>query len=559
MKRFGFLHDRTCGRATISSIVVAHFVLLASLHAQVDTAWARRYNGPANWVDAAYALAANALGDVYVTGGSYDASGSNYDYTTIKYNADGVEQWVKRYNGPRSRADWANAIALDGSGNVYVTGASAGSGPGGDYATIKYDADGVQLWVARYNGPGNNNDSACAIAVDNAGNVYVTGYSHGDTTWQDYATVKYNSDGVKQWVARYDGTGNYQDVPTALAVDDSGNVYVTGWSNSGSWADYLTIKYDADGVEQWVARYDGPGHRSDASEDMAVDASGNVYVTGSSYGGNPARYDCATIKYDANGVQQWVARYVVPSGMGVGRDIALDRSGNVYVMLLDYTIIKLSSSGATVWVTKYTGPYTNYSYAMAIDSAASIYLTGRSYRGSSTRGDYATVKFNARGGQQWVAIYSGPGNDEDKAYAIAVDGRGNVYVTGESQGSGTESDFATIKYVPGGGIEEHDGEPADGVFVGSLRRVALDVRPNPSRTRVTFRYSPPEEGPVMLTVCDNSGRWIRTLVRKRHSRGTHSVTWDCCDDRGERVPVGVYFCTLRLSGMEVREKLLLLR
>ncbi len=121
------------------------------------------------------------------------------------------------------------SLAVDGSGNVYVTGESAGSGTSRDYATIKYNSSGVQQWVARYNGPGNSNDFAdYSLVVDGSGNVYVTGYSLGSGTLDDYATIKYNSSGVQQWVARYNGPGNNYDFATSLAVDGSGNVYVTG-------------------------------------------------------------------------------------------------------------------------------------------------------------------------------------------------------------------------------------------------------------------------------------------------------------------------------------------
>jgi hypothetical protein len=80
---------------------------------------------------------------------------------------------------------------VDGSGNVYVTGGSVGSGPGQDYATIKYYANGDTAWVRRYNGPGDNSDGASAVAVDGSGNVYVTGGSVGDGTGGDFATIKY--------------------------------------------------------------------------------------------------------------------------------------------------------------------------------------------------------------------------------------------------------------------------------------------------------------------------------------------------------------------------------
>ena len=104
------------------------------------------------------------------------------------------QQWVAVYNGGNG-SDIAYAIAVDGSGNVYVTGFSVGRGSCNiacnDYATIKYDSSGNQQWVARYNGPANDDDHATAIAVDASGNVYVTGSSLG-TAWPDYdyATVR---------------------------------------------------------------------------------------------------------------------------------------------------------------------------------------------------------------------------------------------------------------------------------------------------------------------------------------------------------------------------------
>jgi hypothetical protein len=100
---------------------------------------------------------------------------------------------VKRYNSLGIRNDYASAIAVDASGNVYVTGKSGAEGIGivYDYATVKYDTHGNELWVARYNGPGNDSDHANAIAVDALGNVYVTGESKGSWTGSDYATVKY--------------------------------------------------------------------------------------------------------------------------------------------------------------------------------------------------------------------------------------------------------------------------------------------------------------------------------------------------------------------------------
>ena len=107
-----------------------------------------------------------------------------------------------------------------------MTGESTGSGTGPDYVTIKYNTSGDSLWVARYNGPVVNNDKASSLAIDGSGNVYVTG-SSGGIGGSDYASIKYDSSGVLHWVRKYNGPGNYDDFATALAIDGSGNVYVT--------------------------------------------------------------------------------------------------------------------------------------------------------------------------------------------------------------------------------------------------------------------------------------------------------------------------------------------
>jgi len=159
------------------------------------------------------------------------------------------EEWGVRYDGPGHDIDVANAIAVDSSGSVYVTGGSHGGAGiglrGYDYATIKYDTSGRRQWVARYNGPGNNYDEAHALVVDDSGNVYVTGESYGGVeTGVDYATIKYDSSGNQLWVKRYNNeTTNGDDIATAIAIDASGNVYLTGRSvDSLTGDDYATVK-----------------------------------------------------------------------------------------------------------------------------------------------------------------------------------------------------------------------------------------------------------------------------------------------------------------------------
>jgi hypothetical protein len=410
-------------------------------------------------------MAVDSSGNVYVTGGSA-VSDIVPDYATVKYDSAGQQQWVAYYTGPGNNADFAEAITVDASGNVYVTGESYdASGANPDYVTIKYNSSGQQQWVARYDGPAHQYERASGIAVDGSGNVYVTGRSWGSEQFgNDYATIKYNSAGQEQWVARYNGPGNSQnseDYARGIAVDDSGNVYVTGESSgSGTERDYATIKYNPSGQEEWVARYNGPGNGTDAAYAMAVDGSGNVYVTGASVGTTFPDFDYATIKYNSAGKQQWVARYNSPGNGDDGATrIAIDGSGSVYVTGQSrdpitnyerYITIKYNSGGQEQWGASYSGPYNgaHLPLGIAVDGSGNVYVTGQS-AGPSFADDYATVKYDPTGIEQWVARYDGPGDSEDSASAIAVDGSGNVYVAGTSVGLGTNTDYATIKYVQG--------------------------------------------------------------------------------------------------------------
>jgi len=404
--------------------------------------------------------------NIYVTGGSF-GSGTHFDYATIKYSPDSNEAvWVARYNGSADNYDWAEAIAVDSNDNIYVTGESIGSGTYEDYTTVKYSPDSNQaLWVARYNGPDNGYDCAYAIAVDSNDNIYVTGVSEDFGTYGDYATIKYSPDSNQAvWVARYNGPGYEWDEALDIAVDSNDNIYVTGGSfGFGTGNDYATIKYSPDGNELWVARYNGPGNGYDYAYAIAVDSNDNIYVTGFSYGSGTGN-DYATIKYSPDSNEAvWVARYNGPgNGYDYAQAIAVDSNDNIYVTghssgsgtYHDYATIKyLPDSNQPVWVARYNGPASpgdnfDWARAIAVDNNDNIYVTGYSF-GSGTDYDYATIKYSPDSNQPvWVARYNGPGNNSDGASAIAVDKNDNIYVTGWSTGSGTDDDYATIMYSP---------------------------------------------------------------------------------------------------------------
>ncbi len=418
--------------------------------AQVDTAWVRRYNGPANGDDRPAGITVDGSGNVYVTGTSKGSDlEMDYDYATIKYDPNGNELWVRRYNGQANDQDWANGIGVDGFGNVYVTGTARDTAIFCDtfpidtliwcdtimiweYATLKYYPDGGTAWLRTYRGAGSGfwppvGSDACAyvIAVDGHGNVYTTGWSLFDTvTGPDYTTIKYYPDGNTAWIRTYSGPGLYGDMASAMAVDGSGNVCVTGFSQTYSdsihwYSDFATVKYDFAGNQLWARTY-GPLDGYNGANAIAVDNSGNVYVTGCSIGSGTG-YDYATIKYYPNGGTAWIQRYNGPGNSDDGAlAIAVDDSGNVFVTGSSGTI-KYDAEGNQLWLDSLRGS------DIALDSANNVYVTGA-----------VTRKYDSDGNQLWVGSWGG-------SY-ITLDSSNNVYVAG-SIWNGTAYDYVTIKYV----------------------------------------------------------------------------------------------------------------
>lgn len=444
------------------------FFLTLPLFAQEDTSWVRTHVGGENTRPSD--LIVDKSGNVYVTG----TFGG--DYSTIKYYPNGDTAWMRRYNGPINSWDYARAVAVDDFGNVIVTGVTGYTsmfGTTDDWATIKYDSLGNELWIRTYNGPANDEDAACALVVDDLGNVYVTGWSTGNGTNYDYATIKYNSSGDELWTRTYNRANSwYEDRAFAIALDLSGNVYVTGQSKvSGTSFDYATIKYDSDGNELWVGIYDDTSS-VDYATDLAVDKTGHVYVTGWSLRSGTG-WDCATVKYDSNGTQLWAKRYNGDSDWA--HRIALDDFGNVYITGTtgaypdnDYLTIKYDSSGNQLWVRTYAGPVNGWDEAidLAVDHGGNVYVTGYTQVTTSPETyDYATIKYDPSGNEICVKRYNKSGASSDGAYAIAVDDSGYVYVTGHNN----LSSYTTIKYSPIGlaGDANSDGhvQVSDAIYL----------------------------------------------------------------------------------------------
>jgi hypothetical protein len=350
-------------------------------------------------------LVVDAAGNVAIAGGSF----------VWKYSAAGSLLWVSPFdNDPASSNQNTSAITVDLAGNFYVAGHSLRGTNGYDFITVKYDPAGRRLWTARYDGPTHADDVATAIAVDHAGKVSVSGASAGANLTYEFAVVRYDSAGAELWVNRYNGPGAGDDVPSDIVVDGTGNLWVTGWSpgEPGKLTDFATIRYDASGRELWVARYNGPRSGEDNPHGLAVDSAGNSYVSGSSMGSTPpglpsaARsYDIATVKYGPDGRELWAQRYSGPANRNdYSRALALDAAGNVYIQghsdsspnrTTEVVTLSYDSAGHPRWIARYeTGVEVGSDYrngSIAVDAAGIVYVADTSFLGGIP--SYLTLKY----------------------------------------------------------------------------------------------------------------------------------------------------------------------
>ena len=364
---------------------------------------------------------------------------------------------------------------------MYVTGYSVAtwSGPGataplnagggaGDIVVLKLNTNGAYQWHTFY-GSGTQPDRGQGVAVDIGGNVYVTGFSYA--TWNGPASqtplnsfsetfvfseivvLKLNAGGAYQWHTFYGAAGS-ADVGSGIAVDASSNVYVTGYSTA-TWnapgpttplnahsgvTDIVVLKLNTNGAYQWHTFYGAvTGISADYGTGIAVDGSGNVYVTGSStdsWNGPGAtaplnahsgvNEDIVVLKLNTNGAYQWHAFYGSITGVDLGLAIAVDGGGNPYVTgystgtwdgpgataprnahsgggFYDMTVFKLSTAGAYQWHTFFgsAGVY-DAGTGIAVDSLGNQYVTG--YSPVTWNGPGAAVPLNAYSGSYDIVV-----------------------------------------------------------------------------------------------------------------------------------------------------------
>ena len=355
----------------------------------------------------------------------------------------------------------------------------------------------VRTWGTYYGGSGYEKGNSCA--TDATGNVYMvgeTGSSGGITIATsgsnqsnyggntDAFLVKFNSAGIRQWGTYYGGSGN--DYGISCATDAFGNVYMSGYTNSGNlimlghqgnfgggnWDAFLIKFYSSIGWDDWSTYYGGLGDESGLS--CATDANGNVYMTGyttsslsiATSGCHQSVYgpsSCAfLVKFNSAGIRQW-GTYYGGSGFEQGYSCSTDAAGNVYMAGItqfgtsiaswgshqsvygggngDAFLVKFNSAGIRQWGTYYGGSGNENAYSIATDASGNVYMAGQtgsslsiatlgSYQSSFGGGtiDAFLVKFNSAGIRQWGTYYGVSGPEE--GLSCATDASGNVYMAG---------------------------------------------------------------------------------------------------------------------------------
>jgi len=489
-----------------STLVALSLLFVNSLLAQIPVAWAQRYNAPPDNADEARSIALDGSGNVYVTGSAFNSSG-NLDMVTVKYSATGQFQWVQNYDRGNDN-DEAFKLIVDASGNVYVTGYSKGNN-GPDITTIKYDTQGSVQWVAHHNGAGNSLDQGNAIALDASNNVIVCGYETTSNFTTDLVIIKYDNNGTQLWNVVYNGQASGEDVANDLTTDSQGNVYVVGSvQNATNNSDYAIFKYNSAGSQQWLQFYNGPSNDNDFGKAITLDASSNILVTGYSFQTNNW-FDFLTLKYTTAGVLNWTARYNnAANRYEEANDIVTDPSGNVYVTgqsqaignnstPADYATVKYDATGTQLWISRYDGGVNadDRAYAIALDDSLNVYVTG--YSIANTTSDYVTIKYNNQGNMIWNMRYDGPAGNSDQAAAMAVNStNGDVYITGKSANN-TNDDFLTIKYSYAAvGIED--------VYSAN----AFEMYPNPNNGEFFIDISTKSQEDVVIEVLNSIGQVV---------------------------------------------------
>lgn len=349
-----------------------------------------------------------------------------------------------------SGTDAGLGIALDSSGNIYATGQTNSTGAGSvDLIITKYSNKGVIQWQRTLGGT--NAEYGRGIAVDTSGNAYVVGYNL--TTGNNIFLAKYDTNGGIQWQLNLATSGRNQQ-GNGIAVDTSGNVYLVATASIvGEGDNFLIAKYNSSGTLQWQRRLGGAS--TENGNGIAVDASANVYVTGPTNSAGAGSYDFFIAKYNTSGTIQW-QRTLGDYSLDLAYGIAVDPSGNTYVTgstnISGSTAVltaKYDTSGTLQWQKTLTGFSVEAGYGIAVNSSGDCYLVGSTSSTGAGLEDILIAKYDTNGSLYWQRYLGGASND--RGQGIVVDTSGNFYIVGNTQSAGAGGADILIAKLPGDG------------------------------------------------------------------------------------------------------------
>jgi len=346
--------------------------------------------------------------------------------------------------------DEGHDMAIDSSNNVYVVGKTASFTVGGyDIFLVKYNNSGAQEWNQTWGEA--NNDEGYGIALDSTGSIYVVGINVVTPgTDNDMVLVKYNSFGVQQWNRTWGG-GN-DDRGYDVAVDDSGNIFVTGNTVSfgpGECGTFV-VKYSSAGTQLWNQTWGG-GDREYGSG-IALAQSGNIYLTGSTSSYGPGLADFFLVKLNSSGDFKWSQYYGFSGKVDGGAEIKVDSQENIYVAgtidnsgIIDTTLLKYNNSGSLLWNRAWGGTSADTLSSLELDSLGNIYLTGSTGSYGAEGKDMLLMKYDNSGTLQWNRTWGG--SLDDGGNAIRLDESNDIFITGYTASFGAgNNDMFLVKF-----------------------------------------------------------------------------------------------------------------
>ncbi|MEY4331049.1 MAG: hypothetical protein RL609_1797 [Bacteroidota bacterium] len=438
-------------------------IIVAKYNSSFKLEWRKTFIGTGNGPDEGKKILVHPNGNIVVMAYvNNKAVGNDFFTAMLKNNGDTI--WTRTYNSPTTNLyDEPNAMSIDAQGNIVVVGESdRDPSPivNNDYLIVKYSSSGSAIFSTRYNATANDNDRAISVVTDPLNNIIVTGRSFNGKD-DDYVTIKYNSTGTQQWLKVFNNGG--MDRPISIGIDLTGNIYVAGRSNNGNDDDYRLIQYNSAGTQQFSVFYDVAGH--DRPVDMVVFPSGGCVITGRC-DGNPALgidYDVHTVSYNSTGSKSWVAIFKGPAlNDDIPTNIKYDTNGNTLItgytdvdksvsINNDIFIVQYSNTGTELIKQTFNGSgnYNDEGMGVLPLNNGSLIVVG-SATNASNQTEAIGLIYKGNSAATMQITYNGIGDNSDNIRGIATDFDGNIYFCGYTVNKDQSRDFTYGKLNPNG-------------------------------------------------------------------------------------------------------------